>query len=257
LNQDTCVLGRSLAFLPTKNKEENQMRAIKKWVVCCLVAAFIWIGAPEVVSRKSDDITFQVEASCKAPCIPVGAMVGPINAEMADGLEKFLASAKKSKAVAVVIGIASPGGDFMASKRIFDTIKASPVPVHCYVQGMAASGAFWALQACTTRNVDPKAVLMAHTPRATFHGTVVVNKAAAYFLLEQLISREAQMVHDLAPRMEMEESAMIQKFNEGDWVMTPEEAVAAKAIDSIESKGFGSYLETVTSKYRNQKWRRN
>lgn len=62
----------------------------------------------------------------------------------------------------VVILISSPGGDIYGSMMIIDAIQSLPVPTIGLTMGCAASGAFYAFQACQHRVMMKNSILFWH-----------------------------------------------------------------------------------------------
>lgn len=85
--------------------------------------------------------------------------LGPINY---DSAEKLADEIGRCKGQPVTIEINSPGGQVFAGIAIQKTIERHDAPVVCVVDGMAASAAFVALQACDYRVMTPRSILMAH-----------------------------------------------------------------------------------------------
>jgi ATP-dependent protease ClpP protease subunit len=179
------------------------------------------------------------------PCVLQGVIAGPIDDDIADEFAKMLDAARAAGANAFVLGIMSPGGNFHASFRIFQAIQKSKMPVHCYVRKMAASGAFWILQACTERVAEPDVTLMIHAPLVVTPGSVVLKRQDLVMILERLRLLETIMVGTIAPKMKLTPAALSDKLAQGDWFMNPVAAIAAHALDSIWSGAFSEYVRDV------------
>ncbi len=146
----------------------------------------------------------------------------------------FLLQAQTEGAKAIVIHINSPGGSFPTSRRIFRILKNSSIPTYCVVNGLAASGAFYALQGCTERVAVKDAKLLAHHPAFMLkEDSPPLTKSILKELLAEIEKLSMLMISDLAPRMHMTVDALLSRLDQGDWVMTADEALKANAIDKI------------------------
>lgn len=93
---------------------------------------------------------------------PAGALLkleGGINDLSAS---KLVSELEACKGRAVVIAIDSGGGEIFAAQTMQKAIEAHDRPVLCVVDGLAASAAFVTLQACTSRYMTERSILMAH-----------------------------------------------------------------------------------------------
>ena len=91
---------------------------------------------------------------------PTVEIRGPVTAQTAVDAISALALAAPNP---VTVEISSGGGDFRASSAIAKALWSYPGAVRCHAD-TAASGAFWILQACGERSVEPGAYLMEHFP---------------------------------------------------------------------------------------------
>lgn len=188
---------------------------------------------------------------CGNPCVPVGAIVGVITPNMGPAWEGFLETAKKDHAVSIVLGIASPGGDFNTSEEIFNLIKESEIPVYCYVKKAAMSGAFWILQACTERIAESDARLMTHSPYMMTSDGQVLNRTVLTKLLSQLSMMESVMAESIASRMLMTPDELVKRLQAGDWFMSAPQAVAAHSLDRFVPPGvqsFDAYIDSIKAR---------
>lgn len=210
-------------------------------------ALFFAIMANVTFTAPDSGATVEVDTICDStPCVAVGAIVGPITPSIAAHIVAYIQQAKKEKANAVVIGISSGGGDFTASRIIFDTIQESDIPVHCYVKNMAASGAFWILQGCAHRVAETTATLMVHSPYIRFSGDAKMRIKDLRNTALELEFLRLLMVTSIAPRMGMLPDAMLSRIENVDWFMTSYDALKYRAIDSIVPlDSFDNYVEKV------------
>lgn len=181
-----------------------------------------------------------------------GGVFGAITPKMAEEIIGFLKNAAEKRADAVVLGILSPGGDCDASDHIFDAIKESPVPVYCYVRHMAASGAFWILQACKERVMEADARLMVHAPFIMAKADMAMKRADLVEALSKIDMMQELMIADIAPRMKMTEAALTKRLGEGDWFMSASQAVKSNAIDGVVPRhvDFSAYYYNVVGRFR-------
>lgn len=186
------------------------------------------------------------------PCVPVGAVVGEIKGDVATKVAAFLTEARTAGADAVVIAIASPGGSFGVSRDLFDAIRASRVPVYCYVSGMAASGAFWALQACTERVVEPDAKLMTHQAYLTVSEPVSFRRDDLLRIAAAIDAMNQRMCGDIAARMGMALPALLERIGDHDWFLTVPQAVLLGAADRAWATGLDGYVGDVKARHAPQ-----
>ena len=183
------------------------------------------------------------------PCVPVGGIVGEIKGDVAVKTAAFLAQAQAAGADAVVLAIASPGGSFGTSRDLFDVIKASKVPVYCYVAGMAASGAFWALQACTERVVEPDAKLMTHQAYLTVSAPASFTRADLLAIAANIEAMNERMCGDIAARMGITLAALMERIGDQDWFLTVPQAVLLGAADRAWLTGIDGYVTDVKTRH--------
>ncbi len=134
--------------------------------------------------------------------------------------------------------IDSPGGDMDAANIIVRGFKAltdSGSRINCLVTGKAMSAAFFILQACSVRIAYSHAELMIHEPSMMYAGktpVIMPLKALRGFVRE--LGNDSEKIADVvAPRMKMSFEAFHKKLDDGDWTMTPAEAIINHALDRI------------------------
>lgn len=185
------------------------------------------------------------------PCLEAAPLVGEIDQQDAEEVEALVRVAAHDQADAVVLAIHSIGGDFGASKRIYDAIKSSPVPFYCYVSGTAASGAFWVLQACRERVAETTAMLMVH--QAYFHFSVgtPVTRTDLADLLSKLDAMNDVMFSAVAPRMGLKTEELAAKcLQSGNWYFSGKSALAYHVVDALVPSDLAAYIEHVKSSIR-------
>lgn len=173
-----------------------------------------------------------------------------ITSEMADYFNEQIAEAKEAGVDALIVVWHSPGGETISSRRIFLAFRKSPVPIHCYVPGIAASGAFWALQGCKERAMAPGAMLMTHEPMVKTN--LPLNRRNLVEILKSLEETARLMAGDCVSRMKIKLQEYLDKVAEGDWTMNAPEAYEVGAVDHIYSS-LEDYLQNVKEQYGGKK----
>lgn len=123
-------------------------------------------GAPRLTVSRGAPTAVTLEEllalGASAEGCPAGALLkleGGINDLTA---AKLAGELEACKGRTVVITIDSGGGEIFAAQTMQKAIEAHDRPVLCVVDGLAASAAFVTLQACTTRYMTERSILMAH-----------------------------------------------------------------------------------------------
>lgn len=211
--------------------------AIAILMVASLAMFFPAMGNPALEPPPSPQQEQEAELKiCKpgeSPCIMKGALTGVIGGRIHEIISTVLLQAVKEGAVAAILLIDSPGGSFEVSAAIYETLRASPIPVYCFVPKLAASGAFWALQGCTERIAFPSAKLLAHHPSISPNPGMSFTAAELRIIIEELDTIAIVMETELAKRMKMPLDKLQNKLDKGDWVMTSTEALQNNAIDKV------------------------
>ncbi len=150
----------------------------------------------------------------------------------AEELEAAFKVVAESKPDAVVIVIDSPGGSLQAGWKIIKILRASPVPVHCIVDGEADSMAFVMLQACTSRGMTGESRLLAHQPYVRLGGEPVhINELKS--LLNNMVALAEQIDVLCANRMGITVDEYQAQTNAIDWWMSSIGAIKANAVDYV------------------------
>lgn len=120
------------------------------------------------------------------------------------------------------------GGEVFASFAIADFIEAMDTPVHCLIEGVAASGATIIALACTKTLITPHSAMLIHQQSSWFAGTHEQFKdeiKLQNILIEQLVSF-------YGGRSNLEEEA-IREMLKRDYWMDAKEALSKGFVDSI------------------------
>ena len=192
----------------------------------------------------ASDAPVATQTCQKHPCLVAGSLEGSITMTDTVAVDTLVKGAASDKADAVLFSINSGGGDYGASKEIYRLIKTSPVPFYCYVTDMAASGAFWILQACKERVAEPDAILMVHQGSWTFTAASY-SRADIATILSQLDAKNEIMLTSIASRMRMKPQDLTARCSKGDWFMSAPGAVAVNAADSVFTAGPEAYVKHV------------
>lgn len=209
------------------------MRAVV--ALLCLVSISCQTRHP---ARRTEIDWLQQGQLAPPPLTPVTAMprpfvLGPVNPVSFMMLADYLDNAGKANAAAVTIHINSPGGSVISALAIMQAIENAGRPVHCIVDGMAASAAFVILQACTTRVGSKRSLLMIH--EASVSGEIGGGVNEFINVIEFLRVINATMVTHCAARMGLSEAAFAEKISGGkEYWLTAKEALTAHALDSIK-----------------------
>jgi len=134
------------------------------------------------------------------------------------------------------VTIDSPGGLNDAADmivRTFRSLRSTGAVVKCRVHNQAKSAAFWILQACSVREAESSASLMIHDPGVRFKQNALLSLRELVGIVI-LLERDAEKIAAvIAPRMHLTVTDYRAKVAQGDWVMTPAEAIANHALDSV------------------------
>jgi ATP-dependent protease ClpP protease subunit len=164
--------------------------------------------------------------------IPKIAFSAEVDDESTDATITLLSQAVKAGARAIVIEFNTPGGSVNAGFKLAKAIEQSPIPVHCVVDGQAASMGLYLLQSCTTRTMTSRSILMAHEPAigvAQFYGS----KWKWFGVYELLRTMAAAMNHHMSQRMNISYEEFCKRIDGKEWWMASDEALAVAAVDSV------------------------
>lgn len=169
----------------------------------------------------------ELKVALKGDLLLVG-IIGSITATMDHEFAAAIQVAKENNYRFGVI-IDSPGGLVKQSANIAMHMHTSGLKVRCEVGSMAASGAFYILQACHTRVMHKKSILMWHKATLATAGTIAdiltdINRKKAV---------DRALAVPVCGRMKIPLDACMAKYANGDWFMDAEEAIANNAIDEI------------------------
>lgn len=193
-------------------------------VVAALLLALAGSSEPETVCKPAE------------PCILEVGFRGEIGEDVADFVDLAIKTAVEHGVKDVIFRISSPGGDALSTRRAFAAIHTSPVPIHCWVDAMAASASAWLLQACQERVLAPGAFIMIHRPRLNAEGLGLLTESDLFEGMKALRTFRHEMFSDIARRMRLAE-AEIDAFtaDEQDWFLRGEAAVASGAADRVST----------------------
>lgn len=208
-------------------------------------------AAPVITQLPAPEPEPKMECK-KHPCIQLGGLLGPITEKNAAEAVAFIQEAGRIESDAIVILVASPGGDFDASEEIYDAIWASTVPVYCYVKGMAMSGAFWLIQACKERAAEHNARLMVHAPYLISRSGSPMHRRDLVAAIAQIDMTQSIMTVGIAERMQMTKAELDKRLDEGDWLMSASQAKDNKAIDVVIPRDVGleGYIRQIAARHR-------
>jgi ClpP class serine protease len=166
------------------------------------------------------------------------ALVGDIDDDQSAAFTGFLERAQKAGVRHVRIDISSPGGEVEGAIKMAHALRRSNLTSTCVARGLAASGAAYLLQHCSVRLATQGTRIVLHRPYVTMWSPMPrkVTPETAAELAKELREAADEIDGAIARRLGMLLPAYRQKVAEGaDWAMSVDEALAAKAIDGIES----------------------
>lgn len=170
-----------------------------------------------------------------APAVANPAAVAAIEGDITDRSVGPLIMALRSlpqmavKPPAVVLHIDSPGGEYDAGFRLAKAIEDAPVPVICIVDGDAASMAFFVLQSCDSRIATPRSTLM-------IHETALIGKIRRQdvgSLVRSMEVKNAALAQQCTKKAKISVTEFLAKIGQGDWWMTPQEALTLGFLDAV------------------------
>jgi ATP-dependent Clp protease protease subunit len=140
--------------------------------------------------------------------------------------------AKEDDAEGIIFEIDSPGGMVDAGFKLGKKFEESEIPVHCVVDGDAASMAMYILQSCTTRAMTPRSQLMFHQP--SISGLISGRHNNFKNLSERLRTLESAMVWHVVRRSKVSPKEMKARISGGgEWWFDAEEAGSRQFVDSV------------------------
>lgn len=150
----------------------------------------------------------------------------------AQALTELARWARKAGAHTLVVTIDSPGGDAGEAISLYRALRDSGLRTRCEVRGLAASGAFLALQGCDVRLMSKGARLATHRPIAYIRGPMSISVELAKQMSDELTSKSAVVDGLIAARLGMTLDAYrVLVANGGIWTMDLEAALRMHAID--------------------------
>lgn len=136
----------------------------------------------------------------------------------------------------ITIFIDSPGGSVYSTLSIINAIRSLPVPTIGIVTGMAASGGFYVLQACTHRCIMPLALMLWHEMISLdFNPTTTAAEAAKKAADYQKLNKH--LVDFLKERITIADDVWQKTFTgHNDITFNAKEAKKLNLVDCILSK---------------------
>lgn len=139
---------------------ENGANGTAAWLYVAVAVAAVLIGvflAPQVMSLTQG-------ASQDTPdSVAVVPIEGPITSSTADQISANLREVRRNESIeAVVLDVDSPGGTVPASEALslaVNRTKAAGIPVVASVNGVGASGAYWAMMPASRIYVTPGSIV--------------------------------------------------------------------------------------------------
>ncbi len=99
--------------------------------------------------------------------------------------------------------IDSPGGYVSSGRKLIRTIRTSPIPVTCFIDGLAASMAAMIFETCHKRLVGEDSVLMFHEAAGSFRGEFNHVKSMTAFIFRYVQEMEEEVAKKLGMTMEV------------------------------------------------------
>lgn len=156
--------------------------------------------------------------------------------------------AVKNKADAIIVVINSPGGDWQASEAINLLFQTADIPIHCVVDGTAASGAFWILEGCKQRAMTIESKLMTHEAAISAKPGARFTRKDLLTIAKHIEDLNLIMVKSIVQRLSITEKQYLERIGQGDWVMNPAEALEVGAVDVVVPD-IKTYVKIVKSQY--------
>lgn len=183
----------------------------------CLVALFLGSANADVKSAPGP--------VCAGS--PVGALLiaGPVTSYSVLPILEYLT---KNKSPVLVIN--SPGGEMDASIMIADAIKAKG-GVRCFVSGLAASGAFAILQACSFRAMSKDSLLGSHEPSMAVN--TPFDRFESRAITERLEASTKAWNDRCRARLKVSQAEYEARVKQSKWNMDASEALRVGAVDIV------------------------
>jgi ATP-dependent protease ClpP protease subunit len=147
-------------------------------------------------------------------------------------MSALIAQANAAGAEAIVLEIATPGGSVTDGIELGRAIEMSHAPIHCVVDGEAASMGFYVLQSCKTRMMTKRSALMVHEPSIT--GQTSGPQTKWHNVQSALHATAELMLEHEAKRMKISKDCLRSHIENGqDWWMLYGEALEVGAVDGV------------------------
>ncbi len=152
-------------------------------------------------------------------------LVGPLTPSIVPYVLEFL---KNTPYPEIVIN--GPGGNLDSAVEISEAIKAKK-NVTCTVRGFAASGHFAILEACRTRRMTSKSILLTHAPKVAFPG--YLDELGVADVLNETRKTTREWAERCRARLRVTREQYDAKTRGTDWRMNAQEAYDVGAVDIV------------------------
>ncbi len=136
---------------------------------------------------------------------------------------------------AINISINSAGGDVFAANAIYTALSMNAAAVTGTVLGICASAATIVLMACASRRIAKNAILMAHNPSVSLHGSYQADDLMK--LAEVTDTVKKSIVAAYTERLGKDEEEISQLMDEESWYVG-QEAIDAGFCDELVETDF-------------------
>ncbi len=169
------------------------------------------------------------------------AIVGLLGESTSRELGEALKIAENNGATDLEILIDSHGGNIGVGFGMTSLIAETKILTHCLVGHVAESSAFLLLQGCDDRAALASSRLMAHHPFMYLPAGVVFSAEGLKMAADSLFQSRALLIETLAvkslEKLGAAADEIALRLGEGDWVMSPTEAVAFGFLDRVVADG--------------------
>lgn len=203
-------------------------------LVPLLLAALLASCSHDFVASKGNPRAQAAQVEDRTPSDLAGKLAvvyfeGTVTDKSVDAIIGFIEKVNELRMGAIVISIDSPGGYVQAGIKLTHAMERSSVPVFCVVDGQADSMAFYILQACRTRLMTRRSLLMVHEPSTTGEGNLHDMRA----IVEQLQALTNSMAQFESARLNISRAELERRIRNREWWMQPAEALRVGAVDAV------------------------
>ncbi len=132
---------------------------------------------------------------------------------------------------AIVLVLDSPGGVLHEARGMARVVETAPAPVACVADGLAASAAFYLLQACPLRAMTERSQLLVHEAYGSRSGRSGTRELESE--LEAMRSVNQAMAAHQCRRLTMTLAECQARYAQRDWWVLPAEALEVGAVDLV------------------------